>query len=245
MRASEQRERVRAGTPLPDPPVQHCERLPLSFAWQAGGLRWLRDGGTELVRGVAPVIRDGEWGTHALRSSGRRQSHDRQRLALMETFRVVDEPAGRTLLTGRMAVTVTARQVSVALRLTARARFTTCRSGLVVLLPIAGMAGAPVEVRHADGPWHEGHMPRLISPAQPFFDIRSLRYAPPGHAGVQLDFEGDVFEMEDQRNWSDASFKIYNRPLAWPTPYTLAPGTRLEQRVTLTLAGAEEGAHDH
>ena len=36
--------------------------------------------------------------------------------------------------------------------------------------------------------------------------------------------EGDTFEMEDQRNWTDASYKTYVRPLALPWPYTLAGG---------------------
>ncbi len=30
--------------------------------------------------------------------------------------------------------------------------------------------------------------------------------------------------MEDHRNWSDASFKTYVRPLALPWPYTLQRG---------------------
>ena len=36
--------------------------------------------------------------------------------------------------------------------------------------------------------------------------------------------EGDTFEMEDQRNWTDASYKTYVRPLALPWPYTLRAG---------------------
>ncbi len=30
--------------------------------------------------------------------------------------------------------------------------------------------------------------------------------------------EGDTYEMEDQRNWTDASYKTYVRPLAYPGP---------------------------
>ena len=33
--------------------------------------------------------------------------------------------------------------------------------------------------------------------------------------------EGDAWEMEDHRNWLDASFKTYVRPLALPYPYTI------------------------
>ncbi len=41
--------------------------------------------------------------------------------------------------------------------------------------------------------------------------------------------EGEVFEMEDQRNWTDASFKTYCRPLALPIPYRLEPSTPVRQ----------------
>ena len=44
--------------------------------------------------------------------------------------------------------------------------------------------------------------------------------------------EGDAFEMEDQRNWSDASYKTYVRPLARPWPYTLPKGEPVAQSVT-------------
>ncbi len=61
-------------------------------------------------------------------------------------------------------------------------------------------------------------------------DLRALTHAfAPGFA-VTCRMEGDTFEMEDQRNWTDASYKTYVRPLALPWPYTLAAGERLSQR---------------
>ncbi len=49
--------------------------------------------------------------------------------------------------------------------------------------------------------------------------------------------EGDAWEMEDHRNWLDASFKTYVRPLALPYPYTLKAGSSVTQTVTLTFSG--------
>jgi hypothetical protein len=43
--------------------------------------------------------------------------------------------------------------------------------------------------------------------------------------------------MEDQRNWSDASFKTYVRPLALPFPYVIPAGASETQRVVLQLSG--------
>ena len=50
--------------------------------------------------------------------------------------------------------------------------------------------------------------------------------------------EGDTFEMEDQRNWTDASYKTYVRPLALPWPYLIAKGETIDQKVTLTVSGS-------
>jgi hypothetical protein len=49
--------------------------------------------------------------------------------------------------------------------------------------------------------------------------------------------EGDTYEMEDQRNWTDASYKTYVRPLALPWPYTIRAGEGVEQAVVLTIDG--------
>ena len=48
---------------------------------------------------------------------------------------------------------------------------------------------------------------------------------------------GDTFEMEDQRNWTDASYKTYVRPLGLPYPYTLNAGETIEQAVELRFEG--------
>jgi hypothetical protein len=47
---------------------------------------------------------------------------------------------------------------------------------------------------------------------------------------------GDTFETEDQRNWSDGSFKTYCTPLALPFPVEVTAGTAIRQEILLTLA---------
>ena len=49
--------------------------------------------------------------------------------------------------------------------------------------------------------------------------------------------EGDVFEMEDQRNWSDGSYKTYCRPLDLPYPYPLKAGQEIRQSITIEVIG--------
>ena len=40
---------------------------------------------------------------------------------------------------------------------------------------------------------------------------------------ITIRFEGEVFEMEDQRNWTDASFKTYAHHSPVPTPNKSQP----------------------
>jgi len=54
--------------------------------------------------------------------------------------------------------------------------------------------------------------------------------------------EGDSFEMEDQRNWTDASYKTYLRPLGLPFSYTSMRGEDIEQSVTISFSGKSTAA---
>jgi hypothetical protein len=81
----------------------------------------------------------------------------------------------------------------------------------------------------------------MISPEQVAAAIAGLRYCVNG-IDTEIAFEGDVFEMEDQRNWSDASFKTYCRPLSLPIPYRLSAGEIRRQQIHVRLAGEPHGS---
>ena len=55
-------------------------------------------------------------------------------------------------------------------------------------------------------------------------ETRAMRWDPADDVRALLAFEGDPWETEDQRAWTDASFKSYAPPLAWPHPVTLQAG---------------------
>ena len=116
--------------------------------------------------------------------------------------------------------------------------FLTNRTGFVVLHPLHGVAGKPVEGRcMSTGAARRSRFPKIINPVQPFYDIRALSHEiAPGNWAI-CRMEGDTFEMEDHRNWTDASFKTYVRPLAEPWPYTLPAGKSFDQSVSLTFTG--------
>src|SRR5205814_1216503 len=80
----------------------------------------------------------------------------------------------------------------------------------------------------------EERFPELISPSRDVTDMEAIRYAV-GPVGVELRFEGDRFDMEDQRNWTDASYKTFCTPLRQPYPVQLEAGHRVRQRVVVEL----------
>jgi hypothetical protein len=48
--------------------------------------------------------------------------------------------------------------------------------------------------------------------------------------------------MEDQRNWTDGSYKTYVRPLALPWPYKVEKGRPFSQRISVAIRAEADGA---
>ncbi len=223
------------GTEEPVPSPHLLRAGPLSAEFEGGGLRYVRFGGEEVIRAISFLVRDRAWGTcipelHDVRVEERGDGFD------VTYGGTVEDQGGRLAYTARIA----GRGADGTLVFEAEARaetdFVTCRTGFVVLHPLEGVAGRAAEIEHVDGRRVRGAFPRLIDPVQPMLDLRQLAHETPGGVRVTCRMEGEAFEMEDQRNWTDASFKTYVRPLSKPWPFTLRAGETLRQSVTLTCA---------
>ncbi|MFI8632607.1 hypothetical protein ACIGEP_08445 [Microbacterium sp. NPDC077663] len=184
--------------------------------------------GRAVLRSVRAVVRDADWNTADLVVD--RVSETDTSL----TLHVRSEGLGSSFA-GVVRVERRTAGLRVVLDLETADAFDTNRTGLVVLHP-PSVAGAPLEVHHTDGRASRTAFPRRISPHQPVTDVAALSW-PVAGAEIGARFDGDVFEMEDQRNWTDASFKTYSRPLDLPFPYRLAAGERVRQSIALTVTG--------
>lgn len=111
------------------------------------------------------------------------------------------------------------------------------RIGLCVLHPLDGCIGQRCAVETVDGAVSDSAFPRFISPDQPFNNVRAITHEAAPGVRVETRFAGDIFETEDQRNWTDASFKTYSTPLDLPFPVWIERGTRVEQSVTIRVLG--------
>lgn len=226
------------GTDQPPCPARALACGPAAVSLEEAQLRHLHVGGVEAIRGVMFLVRDRDWGTVLPQISDMQVISDSQG-ARVTCRAVYDMGAGR--LTVGIALTLTADSLTAEATGWAEGEVLTNRAGFTVLHPIEGVAGAPVTLRHSDGQEEQARFPALIAPWQPFQDIAALTHRA-GDWMIGCAFQGDVFEMEDQRQWGDASFKTYNRPLALPWPYRLPEGQALHQSVRIRWWPAQGAA---
>ena len=240
-----ERSRTLFGTPEPPASPIPLSAFPLGAELFDGGIRTLAWRGVEILRRVSFLIRDTSWGTPTP--------------VLAEPVIEATDDAVVARWSGNVAVAngTFSFDASVVMEAGGRLSFDVVgipsadlavnRAGFVLLHP-ADFAGLPVTIEHVDGSSTQASFPTTISPGQPFFDIRSMRYSPGGSAcnvrcAMHAELPGDPlgrFETEDQRNWGDASFKTYAGSLLRPWPYVLPAGQQFAQRVVVTIG--EEGA---
>jgi hypothetical protein len=206
------------GTEVPLPRQIALQSGPLNmlFEPELAQLRYIRLGDREVVRAIYAAVRDRNWGTVAPKISNLRTETTDGAFALQFDAACVESPIDfvwRGTIRGDAAGTVSFDFDGIA-----RSTFLRNRLGFCVLHPVDECAGQPVVIGKADGTEQRGTFPADISPHQPFTDIRSIRH--PVRDGIQAEvrFDGEVFEMEDHRNWTDASFKTYCTPPGRPFP---------------------------
>ena len=204
---------------------------PLALTLRGAKLWSLCVADAELWHGVAFLFRDADWGTpepivEHIESTLSDSAFD---VRIAGRF-AVDPPIDFTLHlagdpTGRITVTGEACP---------RADVLASRIGLCVMHPMSA-CGAEVEVEHIDGRRSRSTFPTLIPAWPPFMLIRALRHEVAPGCWARCAFDGDVFELEDQRNNSDASFKTYSRSNLMPRPYWLRAGVPIRQSVELRV----------
>jgi len=111
------------------------------------------------------------------------------------------------------------------------------RLGLCLLHPIAGLAGRECELTKADGAIEKSKFPEAISPDQPFLNLSGISHRLQSGQVASAKFEGEIFESEDHRNWSDASYKTYCTPISLPFPAQVSQGEVLSQKITISISG--------
>lgn len=197
------------GRDTPPPSMRSLRAGDLTALLVDGDLRYLASGRSEYVRRIHVAVRDACWET----IPGERTREfveevgDGFRAGFESRHRAADLAfSWRCAIEGRADGAISYSMDGIA-----ESDFTYMRIGLCVLHPIEEMAGRPFRAETPDGAV-EGTLPRLIGvqefdgegfpPLFPPFNSLTIVLADGGQ--LRLEFEGDTFETEDQRNWTDA-----------------------------------------
>jgi D-apionolactonase len=208
---------------------------PLQMRFENGDLRTIQYGEREIVRRIYAAVRDQNWNTIPAEISNLKleiqaksfrinfaATHHQNEIDFVWHGEIIGESNGTIRFTFDGE---------------ARSTFLRNRIGFCVLHP-AELAGEPCRVRYANGAEFVTAFPTLVAAEQPvtaIHDLGSIAHEVAPGIAAEVTFSGDLFEMEDQRNWIDASYKTFCTPLHLPFPVEVIAGTRITQTVVLRV----------
>ena len=239
MTMTAERLRLLHGSAAAIPEMRTLRAGPVTMLLDGVDLRYLRLGDTELVRRIYIAVRDVDWDTVPGVVSGLEVEQGD------ESFRVeFDARHARREIDFTWHGTINgdeAGRVEVVLDGRAEDLCPHNRIGICVHHPWRETKAARFRARTPDGDI-EGVFPDEIGPQAIvdgaynalFAAYDTLEVDLAGGGRLLLEFEGDLWETEDHRNWTDANFKTYSTPIALGRPAPLEAGQALRQRLVVT-----------
>ncbi len=211
---------------------------PVSLVLQDGAIRYIRLGNVELVRRIYMALRDQNWNTiptvysdwkYNVSSSDFLISFNAQNklgdIDFVWTGSILGDPSGR---------------VSYSMKGRVQHPFKKRIIGMCALFPIKECAGQSAEVIKSTGGNVSTSFPFYISSYQPlpgFGDIRKLDFqTKEDRVPVSVSFEGDLFEMEDQRSFTDASYKAYSTWVRSAEAQEVNEGDEVFQTISISVS---------
>ncbi|MCK9414364.1 MAG: hypothetical protein M0Q53_18835 [Prolixibacteraceae bacterium] len=208
----------------------------LNVVYEDGNLRYIDCNGTEIIRMIYAAVRDRAWLTAAPEITDEiiEIKSDSFHISYNCRYKLndIDFSAGYNIdghANGHITFEMKGKALSTFLR---------NRIGFCILHPVTGCAGVDCRIVHSDGSVEIKPFPKYIDPGIPFKNIQSMNWNIEEGLQTTLNFHGDVFETEDHRNWTDASFKTYCTPLDTPYPVLIEEGTVICQKIELIITGS-------
>ncbi len=228
--------------PPADRPELHAG--PLTAILDGVDLRHVRLGDTELVQRVYVAVRDAPWNTIPATISDLsidagsdrfevtfRAAHRHEDIAFSWNGTIRGAPDGTIIYEMDGAC---------------EGSFKYSKIGFNAHHALEGAVERPYRASTAKGELR-GTLPRAIDPQRivdgtlsgmfdPYSEI-AIEVADGTEATVAL--EGDLLELQDHRNWTDANFKSYGTPLALGFPFDSTPGQRIRQVLRIGFRGRQ------
>ena len=138
-------------------------------------------------------------------------------------------------LDARTVITISnANTFNVAYELRGLAEYSVNRWGICFCLNSADWMGSSIDSK--DGQFR---LPESISPQRVvegvtqglFPAANKMHFVAPDNRSLKVNSTGKVLEAEDQRNWTDNTYKIYSGSLSEPRPYVASAGSIWSQSV--------------
>ncbi|MBA2676866.1 MAG: hypothetical protein H0U76_00475, partial [Ktedonobacteraceae bacterium] len=237
------------GVDRPPPTTYELSAGPLTMLLDGIDLRYVRSGSLEIVRRVYVAVRDQNWNTIAGQYTITRMVQQQDSFDV--EFDVEHKSYDIDFAWHGHIAGASDGQIRYEMGGLARSNFRYNRIGFCILHPFKESLGRPYKAQTPHGEV-SGHLPDLIGPQGfedgvyvplfPAFNQLSIDLADAVRA--HFTFEGDLFETEDQRNWTDASLKTYCTPLSLGFPYQANTGSRLAQTFTSAVEGSETIAQE-
>jgi hypothetical protein len=211
----------------------------LTATFQDGWLRWVTYGGREVLRGIYVALRDTAWTTPVPDVREIRMVAGADRMSVQ--FDCDLRPRGIPVHWEGSLEMTSDGELSYAIEAVADAAVAVGRFGICVMQP-PSLAGQSISVSTPTAQ-RIVNVRRRIDASRATTDLTGMSWQVSKGVRAEVQFEGDLFELEDQRNWTDASFKTFNRPLHLPWPYILEPEARVRQVVRLRVTGPVSRRH--
>ena len=255
-----QTQLIRTGTAQPPPEVIALRAGPVRVLYSDGDLRQVCSGSVEaegaggaggappagqieVVRRIYVAVRDLNWNTLPGLISGLEVADRGDSFSIRFRRRHTADGLDyewQAEIDGAADGTISYRMRGQALT-----AFPYAKIGICVHHPVTGYAGQPYEGSTPDGPV-SGNLPAAIGPQihlddgtdLPLFEpVSDLAIAHVSGGVVRFDFSGDLWEMEDQRNWTDASYKSASTPAKLGYNHEATAGLLFDQGVVIRASG--------
>lgn len=217
----------------PLPKTMKLSAGPLKLTYNSGSIRSVKLGSFEVVRMIYVALRDHNWGTiiPALTNEAIEEFEGGFKISYQSLYSEKNiRFVFHVTISGDPSGTVVFDIEGEAL-----SEFMTNRTGFCVLHPVKECMGNSCEITEPDGQKKVDSFPELISPHQPMKNMAEMSWHVADMGIARIKFIGEIFEMEDQRNWTDDSYKTYCRPLELPFPYAFKTRDKIHQRITLSV----------
>ena len=186
----------------------------------------------EIVKLISFLVRDKNWKNYTPKISNQKLSFNKKFLELKFNLEYSDKY--KKFITKNNYV-INNNSITVKSEGKFLTDFEINRAGFNILLPLKNVVGEKLSILDYNNKKFKSNFPTLISPDQPFIDISEVNYSMNNIIKLNFKFEGIKFEMEDQRNWGDASYKIYSGSLLDPFPYLIKKNTNFFQQIKINF----------